>query len=526
MSNRGRSNFQQRGWRGRSNSRGRGRGSQNFQPPPPPPMNYANQQLIQQTADEKAKVEARLEQNLQLAKAAETKPKPANKSQIIEDGKELVNKYFKGFQAIVRGDVKVTLDSSFINRVCEPYYEKIDHIVRDVNSDMTDPTQLETIQTEFCNKFVGAADIGVALKLYRSAPDDDKDRLFYYNALHNSQISLPKKVGIIINQVGKTDLKDDHRLRIVGQDLMAKRHLVRGVVRYYRDGVTGFMNNTTTTYKSLLENITTYGKFDGMIDRSSSSVIYIHENVQSLFNKLRDVELTLVDTNGDSCQMSLPPFDFNSATPDQVKKYLNNGLFKHFGITKNKPVYASAACVALSQLDLRWLKNPTSTLGAILGGTTGNTDMDGLTINELFSEIGFWDINSYFDDKELNELAIEVIHNWNVAYVPRLKPFIKMENLNFASYGSESQLIEVDENRMSRNNSSWKEYHRRYHNIGINILVGKANSWVKTKTSEAAAVLGSVVKFNQKVEYVSNFQVGIDGTNRAILKEFLSSDMI
>ncbi|CAG8783039.1 2649_t:CDS:2, partial [Racocetra fulgida] len=437
-----------------------------------PVKNYGSLTNRQAAIADQESIKARLKQNQQLGE-----------DEIIEEGEKLAQKFFHNFDSTVRGDILVELDHSLTNRISELYYDKISDYVEQDSANQTRAV-IDASVTDNCRKFRGGIDLGLAVKLRASATKFEQDNINYLCALNNVEIQTPKRTGIIINQVGKTDLKDPFSIwGVLGREVAPYM-----VTPADWDTVNGFLFDETA--------------FKGMIDGSSITVNYIKYIIQERFDDLRSKGHILTDLTGNCVTITFPPFTFKDATVASVANYANNYLFTMFTYQNNPAAVSIAAIISLSQVSVNWFDNTGAQIGTVLSQPT-NTWIDGVTVQEVLNAIGLWNINDYITDSRINDAAVLAIEQWNNSISSPFKRFIQMEMFRYSAYGADSQIVEVDGNCVTHDTDAFEPHERKRYGLVLNSIKGKAKATVKRKISEGGAMFGVAVRYAEKVIYTS-----------------------
>lgn len=528
-----------RGNRGQGRGRGnRGRGQQqqqqrpqqqqqNQQPqqqPPPffaPPPNYADQSRIQQAALEQQKIAERLKQNEQLAEAAKNKPSP-KKAEYIEEGKQILSSFFNGFSEMDRGNVRVEFNHNVGNQLACEYYDAIENYVEMESSlDEDDDTKLAK-STTLATSFNGIVNLGISIKLGRSGTDSDRKRLKGLSLLNSpTQIRLPKKLSVIINQMGKTDLPNDNHLRINDQGIVAKQMLVRGVFNYFKPSkyknylITGV--SLDSLKKNIVENIHL------MVDNNSQSVDFIQNICEQRFNEYRLNNFEATYAQGKTLMLSLPSFDFKTADEDSIVKYLQNDIFTFVYKKINLPQIVGIIVSPLLTIDV--IRKPQAKLGTLFSKFS-DSYLANVTVKEILDVCNIWNINHFISDNDLDDLSNLVYEHWEKTGHKEFSSFLDMSEFNFTTFGTDAQVVEISSKNIVANNDKFRKHERQRFGLALNYIKDKAKALVKFKISETGAVFGAGIKFNKSVNFSSDYEVMVTGKNRKILQEFLRKDFI
>jgi len=441
--------------------------------------------------------------------------------------------FFKGFEQEKRGNVEIDFDDELPLRVADPYLEPI---AQAAESDLAVIANA-ALPIDRVNQFVSGMNLATAIKLQKSSSDLEKNNNFKLNVLNTGSISLPEKAAVIINQLGKTDLPNDNRIRIINQSMASKRMLVKALHYNYSDAIlTGYFTEMANAglaianFRTFLTGPNSHKMIDSTIQglrllKSLGRDFFkekIKTNYQISVNSVTQAQIAAAPA-AVAFDIRLPHFEFTAnTTVADITAYLNNPLFslaagRHFTFT-NQQVVVEVVCSLVFQIaTLDWLRNPNRTMQA-LDNNFANTFIAGNTFTQVMNAAGIWNINNFILDSDLNEVAGELLHNWNTVVVPKLKQTIKFQNINFSDFGTDSQLIEI--------NNQYLHNGRVNRGIDTKCIKGKAKSHSVIKTSETGALFGIMCKFNKKVVFTSDFVVTHDSNNLNILREFLKSDII
>lgn len=246
--------------RGRSSSRGRGfrgRGKTGF-------FSQATQDEEAQKLENTKKNVDNLNQYVDNLKFQRSQPSQqstvavatAKVNKTIEVGKEFISKFFKGFSQPERGNIKVTIDSTLPGRLTNPYVDKIKSF-----TELKYQQQPDDKFKKYFNQFHGITEIGIAIKLQKSSTEFQKNLNFKLSSVRNLDLPLPKKLNVLINQLGKTDLPNDNRIRLKQQHLLVKRFMLRGSAKFMQDDITQYLEGQNTA-KSVIEALDNPHYFD------------------------------------------------------------------------------------------------------------------------------------------------------------------------------------------------------------------------------------------------------------------------
>jgi len=508
--NRGRTTSTNRG-RASSKSRGnqsfRGRGRTGF-------FKQQTKDEEQQKLDEVTADVKDLKQYAQHRKEQSSLNTPANqrlKEKIntkIEEGKNFVNKFFQGFIQPERGNIKVELEPHVTTRLAYPYLQRIKvygEQTFQLEKDEHKPRQL-------FEKFKGMVNLAVAVKLYKSSTEADKLLNHRFSSVRNVDIPMPKKLNVLINQIGKTDLMNDNRIRIVQQHLNVKRYLLRGSLWYLGSDMDQYLNNKNTC-KTLLPIIENEQFFERIIDESMGSVKNIKRMGKEFFLKCAEEDRTFTIDNKDFV-FRLPKFHFTEENSvEDIREYLNNAVFSSF-TWDHDVVGKILASLVLQIVKYPWLKKRNKKLKTLEPEFDGTVIAD-YTFQDVldYSDISF--LNQYIDEDVLDDVVNDIFNNWKTAQLQHFNRIFEMDEFKFSDFGTDAQLIELQQfdynDRDEYENRTWKLKDRQ----PVNTIL---------KTSETGAVLGLSVAFSKNVKFSSKFLVQHDSKNSLILREFIKSD--
>jgi len=522
----GQDNFPPRGRgsgnRGRSSSRTRGGG-----------RNYASQSVQNQALQQQQRIEQTLLENQQRSQQAANKPKP-DVSGYIEAGKIFVSKFFKGFQQEKRGNIQVTLDDTLPERVSEVYYDRITEMLSELHSQQQPQAQTRLIRRGI-KRFAAGITLATAIKLYKSSTELEKTANFNLNVLHRAKINIPEKLAVIINQLGKTDLKDDNRIRIENQHMATKRMCIKAICRHYNSAdLAPFldeMQHTNGLAVAHLYNNVFGANFNRMIDNSLKSLSLLRQISKEYFESKQDINFRLnvfsttrannvlsVDTAFD---IKLPHFDFKDADRDRVVQYLANPIFnitaqRHFDWTDHNAVVNVICALTCQIATTAWIRRPATTLGVLDNGFVG-TPLENITFLHVMNSIGIWNINNFISDSDINELLGDMLHNWNSTSSLVYGRVLKMKEMEFSEFGTDSQMVEISDESISDT---------QYMQVNRYQLKKKPKAEVSLKISETGATFGLMSKFITGLKMKSDFVINHDSNNRNILREFLKTDIL
>jgi hypothetical protein len=506
MSNRGRGTSSSRA---RSSSRGgfRGRGKLGF--------------FKQATQDEEAaKLQKTKDDVIDLQKFVENKKiersQPGQQHTIqkqtekinktIEAGKDFISKFFRGFTQPERGNIKVTIDSELPGRMTDPYVDKIKSFTELKFQHQPD----EKFKKHF-QQFQGITEIAIAIKLYKSSTEYQKNLNFKYSSVRNLEIPMPKKMNVLINQLGKTDLPNDNRIRLKNQHLLVKRFLLRGSAWFLQEGINPYLNNNNTS-GTIIQNLEQPKYFDKCLDISIASVELLKQIGKDFFKSesQRDYDFSIDDK---TYRFRLPSFEFKDEnTPDEIIEYFNNPIFTDFTFD-DEVIYKLVGSLLFQIADYNWLKNRDKKIKQLNSAFEQTILKDFKFVDILeFAEISF--INQFIDEDTLDDVVNDVISKWKTASATNFNQMFNMEEVRFSDYGSDSQLVEI------------KDFKYKSNEIGYNHskIINRSRVQTALKTSEHGAILGLSLAIAKKVEFSSKFEINYDSKNDQILREFVKTD--
>jgi len=424
----------------------------------------------------------------------------------IEAGKEFVSKFFRGFSQPERGNIKITLDSSVPGRMTDPYVDKIK-----AYTELKFQHQPEEKFLKYFCQFHGITEIALAIKLYKSSTEYQRNLNFKYSSVRNLELPLPKKLNVLINQFGKTDLPNDNRIRLKNQHLLVKRFLLRGSAWFLRDGLNPYLNNNNT-FQSVLDNLRKTRYFDRCLDVSIASVQLLKQIGKDFFlsETQRDYEFTI---EGKQYTFRLPSFNFSeNIEPSDVIEYFSNSVFTDFTFDQ-ETIYKLIGSLLFQVADYNWLRNRERKIKDLNNRFSDTILADYRFIDVLeYADVSF--INGYIDEDILDDVVNDVIAKWKTASTTFFNQMFNMEEVRFSEYGSDSQLVEI------------KEFKSVDNEIGVphQKIINRSKVQSILKTSEHGAILGLTMAIAKKVEFSSKFEINYDSKNDQILREFVKTD--
>lgn len=508
MSSRGRRFFSNTPRSTRSPSRGgfRGRGSLGF-------FNRGTRLEEAKKLEEVKKDVENLQEVIENKKiekslVSQQKNESLNKSKIdatVEKGKEFVSKFFKGFTQPERGNIKVTMSSFIPAKVVAPYTDRIRTYAE--YQFQHDPEKFNS----FSSKFRGMVEIGLAIKLHRSSTDFEKNLNFRFSSIRNLDIPLPKKMNILLNQLGKTDLMNDNRIRIKNQHLNVKRYLLRGAAFYMGQELDQYLNGSIV-HDTVLEMLTEEKKMNRSMDISIASLDLLKDIGRKYFEKETNRNFKFKFTSGKAYEFRLPVYDFGDPSVESITEYFNNNIFSDFNFDKDT-VYKIIASLVFQVAKFHWLKERDKTL-AELEPKFKHTIIADYTFREVMTHCSIYLLEEFIDDNVLDDVINLIISRWKSADMVHFGQMFNMEEVKFSEFGSDSQLIEIG------------EYINKKDHLGYEYQSIKNRSPVESvlKTSEYGAIMGLMVGYSKKIEFSSKFLVNFDSKNDQILNEFIKSD--
>jgi hypothetical protein len=489
-------------------SRGRGRGRSR--------PNYRNKSTIRRETDKQQEEAKQIELNKTTRKENAPKPDQSKITKVIEKGKQLVDNFFKGIYPTQRGNIKVELDDRTPDRIADAYLTRIEqHVYEEKHDQQKTKAGIEYDKDLFSN-FLGAMNIGMAIKLATAADTDQRIYLGGMDTLKEAKITLPNKAGTLLDCIGITDLKDDNKIRIYNQALVAKRQAVRGIIRIYgKNEISKFIIDPTEVDDFInRSNGDTW--IHGMIDSKIHSVDRVKE-----YSKWQFIERTknnftfkIGSTGTKIYTFKLPSFDFENVTQADVKKYFANSIFDDFEFNQ-KEALTICAFLVLQLIEKPWLINLSKTIKQLT--TTGiHVLIDDFTLQQVFDECGLWNVNKYLSDADLNDIISGAIHKWNDGYAREMNNFLNVSQLNFTKFGTEAQLVEIDNKYISTDDN-----HLGFRNSKI---FSNSRSTTKMKLHPSDAMIGVACRFVDRVDMTNDFNINHTSNNFSILRQFVAND--
>jgi len=502
--NRGRGNNNSAN-RGRSQSRARGGG-----------RNFFNKKNQERAAAAKQSQEQAAQDDTNVAKAPDVeKTHQSNLARVeakVDIGRAWSDKFYQGVTKEERGNIKANLNHEIVDRMIEPYTIKLNY---GINSTIaTNFTELQLYR-----KLHGIISIAFAVKLYKSATEFEKTNLHNMTSLRFTDMKIPKKLQIMINQIGKTDLSNDNLFRIRSQNLYSKRYLLYGIVSYFmieeRQGrqIIQFSNQwkIDDVYAKLKNSVS----FDKMYDRTWASLDYIRSTGKKYFERQanENFDIAIGDVQ---ILVRLPAFKFKKSWDqgivDDIVKYLNNALFSKVEWTTSD--YFKIACSLIIQAaEYHWLKNKDKPLKE-LNREFAETKAADVTFRQLLDAMDLIDINDIISDDNLDQAALYVTNEYNAGCFSVFDKLFQMEKINFTDYGTDAQLIE-GMNLVERENIFGDE---------CSYIEGLQQPKTKLKTSAFGSLMGISLALTKDIEISQGFRVNFDGKPKSILSEFVKSD--
>jgi hypothetical protein len=424
----------------------------------------------------------------------------------IEAGKDFISKFFRGFSQPERGNIKVTIDSHFPSRMTDPYVDKIKSY-----TELKFQHEPEQKFKKYFFQFQGITEIAIAIKLYKSSTEYQKNLNFKYSSVRNLDLPMPKKMNVLINQLGKTDLPNDNRIRLKNQHLLVKRFLLKGSAWFLQKDINPYLNNKNT-FEDVINNLAVSKFFDKCLDISIASVQQLKIIGKEFFlsESARDYDFTIGET---TYTFRLPSFEFKEEnTADEIIDYFNNPIFRDFTFDQ-EVIYRLVGSLLFQVADYNWLKHRDKKIKE-LDSAFENTILKNYKFIDVldFAEISF--INQYIDEDVLDDVVNDVISKWKTASATIFNQMFNMEEVRFSDYGSDSQLIEIKDFKNVKNEIDYTR----------SKIVNRSKVQTTLKTSEHGAILGLTLAIAKKVEFSSKFEVNYDSKNDQILREFVKTD--
>jgi hypothetical protein len=486
--------------RGRSTSRRGGRGGRNF--------------FSRQVAEEQTAADNRESENIRANRTRAQNATPTSPSVIsttVDKGKKFISTFFNGFTSEKRSNIQVTLDNSFPTRIATPYADSIEEFV--YSEHKLDPD--DTKSKRYFKQLIGISHVATATKLHRSSPVNEKTANSTISAL-NSEIRLPNKMGTLIDQVGKTDLPNDNRIRIDGQHLAAKQHLIRGMYFYYGKKLKDFINdNVDINYGFIEEIVKDMDKLKCLVDNKPISVDYLKVYGRRRFEEVSKQNFSFT-INDSTYEFRIPNFDFDrDLSPNDIKEYLSNSVFFDFHWT-GKELNKMLGSLVLQVAKPSWLRNSGKKMKQ-LDGAFENTAIEDLTFATIMMAANIYNINWIFSDDDINNITIDLINHWNSSLAPKFSKILNMTDFKFSEFGTDSQLVHLEEEPTKKKNQF---------NVTQFRFTGKNKATTMLKTTEHGAIMGIMGGFTSLVEIENNININFNSNNDNILKEYVRSDFI
>jgi hypothetical protein len=426
----------------------------------------------------------------------------------IDAGKEFISKFFKGFSQPDRGNIKVTLDSKLPSRMIDPYISKIKSF-----TELKYQNEPDAKFRKYFLQFKGITEIGIAIKLHKSSTEFQKNLNFKLSSIRNLDLPLPKKLNVLINQLGKTDLPNDNRIRLKQQHLLVKRFMLRGSAIFLQKDIDQYLENNNT-FKSVIDILDNPLYFDRCLDNSLGSLSLLKSIGKEFFLQMSDhnFEFQLAEKE---YKLRLPSFPFNDEegiTVEDIIKYFNNPLFTDFEFSQ-EAIFRLIASLVFQVTKFSWIKNRDKTISELEPKFADTVIKDYVFQDILdYADISF--IDQYIQEDVLDDVVNEVIKIWKTGSLTIFSQMFNMEEVRFSEYGSDSQLIEIKEFRKVDNELDIPTFK----------IKNRCKSESTLKTSEHGAILGTILAISKKVEFSSKFEINYDSKNDQILQEFVKSD--
>lgn len=482
-------------------------------------LSFFSKEVQEEERAKKANIAADVEDlNKYIDKIKVDKTKPsqqhtisqqANKvSKTIEAGKEFVSKFFRGFAQPERGNIKVTIDSTLPGRMTNPYVDKIKSY-----TELKFQHEPEEKFAKYFNQFQGITEIGIAIKLQKSATEYQRNLNFKFTSIRNLDLPLPKKLNVLINQLGKTDLPNDNRIRLKHQHLLVKRFMLRGSTIFLQDEMEQFLNNDYKA-KNLIKLLNHSESFDRILDNSLGSLTLLKTIGRQYFEDMTETNYDFkIKTK--SYSLRLPRFNYQ---PDEgikvsdIVEYFKNDLFLDFDF-EQEAIYKIIASLVFQVANFSWLRNRNKTIGE-LNEEFADTVVKNYTFQEILDYADIRFLDQFIDEDILDDVVNEVIKKWKTGSLHIFNQMFNMEEVRYSDYGSDSQLIEITEFQKKKNELD----------IPYSKIVNRSKAETVLKTSEHGAILGLTLAIAKKVEFSSKFEINFDSKNDQILQEFVKSD--
>lgn len=426
----------------------------------------------------------------------------------IEAGKEFVSKFFRGFAQPERGNIKVTIDSNLPGRMTNPYVDKIKSY-----TELKYQHDPDTKFQKFFNQFHGITEIGIAIKLQKSATEFQRNLNFKFSSIRNLDLPLPKKLNVLINQLGKTDLPNDNRIRLKHQHLLIKRFMLRGSANFLQGEIDQYLNNNYT-FDRVLKILNDPECFDKCLDRTLGSLSLLKTIGKTYFDSTiaQNFDFKIKQK---TYSLRLPVFEFDPDKGIQVSditEYLNNALFVDFEFELDS-IYKIIASLVFQIANYSWLKNRHKTIGE-LNSDFENTIISKYTFSEILDYANIRFLDQFIDEDILDDVVNEVIKKWKTGSTSIFNQMFNMEEVRFSEFGTDSQLVEIKEFQKKKNELE----------IPYQKIVNRSKAQTVLKTTEHGAIIGLTLAIAKKVEFSSKFEINFDSKNDQILQEFVKSD--
>jgi hypothetical protein len=468
---------------------------------------------IQQAKDKQDNVIAEVEQvkkdasNVHFEQTSNLK-KSSQKSErinkVIETGKEFLSKFFQGFSQPERGNVKVTLEPTIDERLTEPYLDRlISHFdLKPIEQDK------DLLIKKYYSRFKGIVNIGIAMKLQKSAPEFEKTLNHKLTSIRLNNVRLPKKMAMYINQLGKTNMLNDNRIRLDEHHLLVSKFILKGLLYYHGPNIDQYLP-TGITSEVLDIHVNHY--WDTCLDKTIGSLKILKKKGKRFFEDRvnKPFEFTI---GHKKYNLKLPDFNFHDdVSISDIIAYFNNDIFVDFKFGEELPKIIGCLVFQVARFD--WIANSTKNMSELDSKFAGTIIAD-TAFSALLSHARIWFVEDFLDFQVMDELVSDMIETWNNADSLELDKIYHLDHTTFSEYGSESQIVEVQLRKSEKNHLGFNKRDIKY----------RSPSEVVLKISEHAALTGLSLGYSQKVEIKNRFLINYDGNGTQIFREMIKSD--
>jgi hypothetical protein len=475
--------------------------------------------------DDEVQREAREEKRLIASKKRDKKEAPVHsdptkkeeKHGLIESGKAWISKYFRGMTKTTRGNIEVKLRHDIDLQLYSLYERRLNAWIVSIKTHELTKLACIDMLRPLINVMIG-------VKLLHANTSNSKAEMIEFRGIERIEIDVPKRLAAVVNNLGKSDANYDNVIRIKSQNLYAKAAFFKAIVDYYgRDvnlwnrnivGGTGLSFDQLQGFRN--KNMRSNAELR-YYDLTLDGVRYVNQHGKEAIEWLNDYEFAIEEDGNVKFYARLPKLD-----PEKMNDFtaIMEWTTKAWQMTKglNIPdeVFGKVAYAAwLGYMPLHWLKNRKKKFEAVDDRFRG-TPYEGLRIGDSLDLWGLHCMDDYFTNDDLTSNLLLLIREYRETVTPIYNQIFKMSKFVPTDYGSPAQIIE---------GHTMKRTHLLSDDFDVIETVDeKTRVHSRIRVSENEALLGTMLKFNDRVDFTSDYDIAYEGKTSEISTDFVLSD--